>query len=162
LTVSEAVEALLAPEQTEPGETPSRDSERLKSVNPSKPARWSNPTRNWPRAAAGSQGGATAGAKRNSATWDGYVYFFQGDTTRRIKIGFSQNPTRRLEEIRSGASERIRLLGSVPGTTGDEAALHRTNATVHVLNEWFAEDALPEVARVLGCDVQEFDAIPFV
>lgn len=160
LTVSEAVEALLAPQNQGLDSSPSEVPERLKSANPPKPEKWANPTRNWPRAAPGSRGGATA-RERSTSTTSGFVYFFQGDTTRRIKIGFSQNPTRRFEEIRSGASERMRLLGAVPGTTGDEAALHRTNATAHVLNEWFAEDALPDVARVLNLNLDDLDSIPF-
>jgi len=85
-----------------------------------------------------------------------------GDTTRRIKIGFSDNPGRRLEEIRSGASERMRLLGSISGTTTAEASLHRKHSSSWVLDEWFLGDVLPDVAKVLDTDVESLETIPFV
>jgi hypothetical protein len=119
-----------------------------------------NPTRNWKRGAPGSAGGVYSGRLKGGSR-EGYVYFFQGDTTRRVKIGFSEDPERRLGEIRKGASERMRLLGSVVGTTGDEATHHRANSSSWVLDEWFAEDVFPQVADVLGVDVKTLEAIPF-
>jgi len=126
------------------------------------PPPWSNPTRNWKRAAPGSRGGQAGRGSHTSELRSGFVYFFQGDTTRRIKIGFSDNPGRRLEEIRSGASERMRLLGSVFGTTTDEASLHRKHSASWVHNEWFAPELLPDVATVLDTDVESLESISFV
>jgi hypothetical protein len=154
-------DAPISPETpTSAGKTRKRGLRRHLTRLP-RPEPFSNPTRAWQRGLPGSRGGSAARGPRGELR-QGYVYFFQGDTTRRIKIGFSSAPERRLaKEIRKGASERMRLLGFVAGTTQDEAKLHRTNAGSHVLDEWFTEDVLPEVARHLGRSVEELEEIPF-
>lgn len=162
-TVTEAVTALLSPVQPEDDATPVPEYQtpEIGQVHTYEPEPFSNPTRAWKRGAPGSRNGE-ARRRSGGSTREGFVYFFQGDTTRRIKIGFSEDPERRLTEIRSGASERMRLLGSIAGTTTDEAAQHRANASAHVLNEWFAEDVLPDVAQVLGVAIKELEEIPFL
>jgi hypothetical protein len=176
LTVAEGIKALLGVPEEKPmlGDDsnvggPENPSQLAKTVDVAVDvgvsegvfAPFSNPTRSWARGAPGSRGGELAGRKRTEPR-DGFVYFFQGDTTGRIKIGFSTDPKRRLEEIRSGASERMRLLGSLPGTTGDEASYHRANSSAHVLNEWFSPEVLPQVAGILGVPTSTLVEIPFV
>ena len=68
------------------------------------------------------------------------VYFMQCEETFRIKIGYSADPARRLDDISQGAT-RIRLLGAVPGGRDDEAELHERfqgDRVTHIAGrEWF-------------------------
>lgn len=70
----------------------------------------------------------------------GSIYFLQGDTTRRIKIGFSKTPMWRATDIAKECSERINYIGTVPDCSiQDEAKIHRHFAHLRVIGEWFSE-----------------------
>ena len=64
------------------------------------------------------------------------VYFIQGQDTKRIKIGISDDVQRRLKAIQ--ASEPLKLLGVIKeGGKALEAELHKRFAHIRIYNEWF-------------------------
>ena len=67
----------------------------------------------------------------------GFVYFFQGDATKLIKIGFSDNLTHRFQHLQRCCPERLIVLGAVQGSTFDERELHRKLKAARVHHEWF-------------------------
>ncbi len=72
---------------------------------------------------------AAAGAGR-----EGYIYFLETSDGKYIKIGFSNNPVRRLWEQKLAA----RLIGFVPGTREVEQWLHKRFASdLAHRKEWF-------------------------
>lgn len=54
-----------------------------------------------------------------------------------VKIGYSVNPEARVGELQTGNPNTLYLIGKVPGTVEDEAALHARYAHLHILGEWF-------------------------
>lgn len=64
------------------------------------------------------------------------VYFIE-DSIERIKIGFSTDPERRLGELQTGSSNRLRLIGSIPGGQHLESKLHSDFAHLRLKDEWF-------------------------
>ena len=84
---------------------------------------------------------------------DGYVYFAQdGD---RVKIGYSQYPTRRMDTPRAKHPE-IKLLGAISGDFDDEASYHKRfrHLCCGPGREWFSlTDEL--IAFVASLDQEE-------
>lgn len=68
-----------------------------------------------------------------------YVYAIRNKTTRRVKLGISQNPERRLKELQIGNDCELELVAfrKAENRFKDEKALHRENAPYHVRSEWF-------------------------
>lgn len=68
-----------------------------------------------------------------------FVYFVQAEDERGpIKIGFSTNPRRRVEELQTMHTSQLFLLGVVECTSdATERALHRRFAGSHVRGEWY-------------------------
>ncbi len=73
------------------------------------------------------------------------IYFIQSEATNHIKIGFteSDDASVRLATLQTGNANRLRLLGTIPGTLEDEKNLHRLFAAHRVSGEWF--EPAPEV-----------------
>lgn len=74
----------------------------------------------------------------------GYVYCIVEDAPaegrynrRYCKIGFSTNPEARVAELQTGNPRTLSLLGTIPGTVEDEAAMHQRYIHHNVLQEWF-------------------------
>ena len=66
------------------------------------------------------------------------VYFFQSvNGEGPIKIGWSTDIRRRLEECQSGSPVRLRILVAVRGEEDDERILHHQFAKYRLHNEWF-------------------------
>lgn len=78
----------------------------------------------------------------------GFVYFIQGKKTRRVKIGFSVNPTERLRDLQCGSPDKLVLLGCVHGTVKTERELHKKFAHLHSHGEWFECDT--ELAQFIA------------
>lgn len=53
------------------------------------------------------------------------------------KIGFSNDPRRRLSMLRTSSPERLTLLGAVPGTVEQERELHALLRPWRAAREWF-------------------------
>ncbi len=67
---------------------------------------------------------------------EGSVYLIQGETTKRIKIGWSKNVEKRIKALES--SEKLRLLYEIIGVTkDDEKALHTLFQDYRIKDEWF-------------------------
>ncbi len=67
----------------------------------------------------------------------GFIYFIQSEDTRKIKIGYSVNPTDRVKTLQTGHSCPLRLLKIIPGDMKFERALHRKFFKFRVQGEWF-------------------------
>ena len=67
------------------------------------------------------------------------VYFIEMNEF--IKIGFTRNLSRRLEELALGHPYEILLLHDIPGTFDTETDMHRRFRHLHVRGEWFKKDA---------------------
>lgn len=65
-----------------------------------------------------------------------YVYFVQSGAGN-IKIGVSNNPGRRLFELRSNTDSALNLLLAIPGDCKTETALHKELKSYHSHGEWF-------------------------
>lgn len=65
----------------------------------------------------------------------GFIYAIASDDL--VKIGWSKDPWRRLVKLRSDNAGECAMLGVVPGTQADEAALHREFDAYRVRGEWF-------------------------
>ena len=67
----------------------------------------------------------------------GYVYFFQAADTR-VKIGKSEDPRRRLRDLKSLAG-KLTVLGVMPSDEplAEERSIHRKFAKHHIEGEWF-------------------------
>lgn len=69
----------------------------------------------------------------------GWVYFVQGVTTGRVKIGFTaSHPDRRFGVIQVHSPDPLRKLGVVLGTLETERILHRRFRPLNTHAEWFA------------------------
>lgn len=66
----------------------------------------------------------------------GFVYAI-GDENGRVKIGWSGDPLRRLDQIGSGCSSVVTLLGHIPATRVQEAEIQGLLKPWKVNREWF-------------------------
>lgn len=82
------------------------------------------------------------------------VYFLRGEDTGAIKIGFTKRLSTRLSNIATSSSERVTLLGSVPGDIIFEKSLHDEFAADRIRREWFrASPALmSRIASLIGAE----------
>ncbi len=85
-----------------------------------------------------------------------FVYFIQaGDENGPIKIGFSIDPYRRMEELQTMHAEQLFLLGVVEcADETAECALHRRFARICIRGEWHRPTA--ELLQVVA-DSQHID-----
>lgn len=67
---------------------------------------------------------------------NGYVYFIRA-ASGFIKIGYSIDPQRRLEELRKDCYEELTLIATQPGNISDENRFHKVLRDSHVMGEWF-------------------------
>lgn len=67
------------------------------------------------------------------------IYFIQAEGVGHIKIGFTDgdDALTRLAMLQTGSPVTLRLIGTMPGTMGDEKDLHRRFAAHRVTGEWF-------------------------
>lgn len=67
----------------------------------------------------------------------GFVYFAQAGEGGPIKIGWAQDPRKRLLDLQTALWVDLRLLKAVRGTRQDEAALHLRLGSYGIQREWF-------------------------
>jgi DNA-binding transcriptional regulator YiaG len=84
------------------------------------------------------------------------VYFFGLDCDPLVKIGFSEDPLRRLHKAQSDCPYPLRLLAIVDGGEETEAAFHAEFASFHYRGEWFRLS--PEIQSVIDANKWEAPA----
>jgi hypothetical protein len=68
------------------------------------------------------------------------IYFFQGEITRRIKIGFTTRFIHsRLDALQIGSPDKLVFLGAHPGDERTEYELHNKFQDTYSHGEWFNE-----------------------
>ena len=77
------------------------------------------------------------------------VYFVQSGSIGPIKIGYSEDPPRRLSGLVTMSPERLHLLGTIPANEGTEGRLHKRFAGFRLHGEWFrpADELLEFIRR---------------
>lgn len=76
------------------------------------------------------------------------IYFIRDPLSRRVKIGLSDDPWKRLAYIQIGCPSDLELAGVEPGEEAREKALHQQFAAYRVRGEWFSETA--ELAQYIA------------
>ena len=80
----------------------------------------------------------------------GFIYAI-GDETGRVKIGWSQQPVRRLAKISSDCSSVVTLLGIVQATQSQEKEIHTLLSPWRINREWFRhEETVAVFVSMLG------------
>ncbi len=77
------------------------------------------------------------GKPRPPALEQGVIYFIQAGHTGPVKIGWSASARVRLEVMQTAHWERLFLIHTVPGTTGDELDFQARFAEHRIRGEWF-------------------------
>lgn len=65
------------------------------------------------------------------------IYFIQEGDDGPVKIGFSNNPGRRLQQLKTSTSKPLKLLAVIEGDAGKERELHAAFQEHHISREWF-------------------------
>lgn len=69
------------------------------------------------------------------------VYLIQGETTKLVKIGYSEDIPKRLQTLKSSSPDKLTLLGYLQGAgTQAELKLHKKFEKWRVHHEWFQAD----------------------
>lgn len=66
-----------------------------------------------------------------------YVYFIEGEGLARIKIGYSEDPEKRLKQLSTGSPTKLRLVKKVRGDADLEKELHKRFEHLRYDKEWF-------------------------
>lgn len=69
-----------------------------------------------------------------------FVYLIHDEDKNLLKIGFTENPTRRFKEIKNANNNKTKIIGYIIGTKTNEANLHRKWKRLHAKLEWFNYD----------------------
>ena len=76
-----------------------------------------------------------------------HLYVVQSHVTGAVKIGRSNCPEKRLEQLQTGSPHRLRLLAVYEGRGDQEPSVHRSVAQHRLKRdgEWFHPDCLPDL-----------------
>jgi SLOG family YspA-like protein/Meiotically Up-regulated Gene 113 (MUG113) protein len=78
------------------------------------------------------------------------IYFAQNTVTHAVKIGYSNNPQKRLQGLQTATPDKLVLLGTIPGGLEHEAAFLNKFAKYKLKREWFKSDILGEVQQIIA------------
>jgi DNA-binding XRE family transcriptional regulator len=67
----------------------------------------------------------------------GVVYFIQMGAGGPVKIGYTTDLAKRIESLNCGSPHALTVLGTIPGTTAVERALHKLFKPYRMRLEWF-------------------------
>ncbi len=71
------------------------------------------------------------------------IYFLQMERSGFIKIGYTAtDAAKRMAQLQTGQPDRIKLLGTMPGTMDDEKSIHRELSEYRVNGEWFIPETV--------------------
>ena len=66
------------------------------------------------------------------------IYFIKNIVTGNIKIGFSENPRKRLRDLQTGSAEKLVLIKTIEGNQELEQQLHENFSHCRLDGEWFS------------------------
>lgn len=90
--------------------------------------------------------------KETETIKNGFVYFMVNNEYSFCKIGFSDNPEKRISEIQTGCPYVLKLHHFVTGTTRDEKKQHQKYKHLNSNGEWFfVKDELKEYLDSVIC-----------
>ena len=69
-----------------------------------------------------------------------YLYLIQNPITNDLKIGISNEPQRRIEELQNTNGRQLNLLYTIPGKSNLEKTLHDKFSHLRLKGEWFKYD----------------------
>lgn len=69
----------------------------------------------------------------------GYIYLIENKRAACVKIGYSHNPARRLQQLSTGSADPLRLAAVIQGTYQEEQRLHAMFQIYHSKDEWFRD-----------------------
>lgn len=77
---------------------------------------------------------------------DTFIYIVEDQDRNTIKIGYSSNPVKRLEQLQTSNSSKLSLLATFQGDAEIEKAIHDDLKYFNVRGEWFTScDAVFEI-----------------
>jgi hypothetical protein len=79
------------------------------------------------------------------------IYLIHNEITNKCKIGYSVNPTQRLQELQTGSSERILLKTQIEGSYELENQIHKKFEEHRIQGEWF----------IYNKEIAEYFKIPY-
>lgn len=71
------------------------------------------------------------------------IYFIVDTDKNEVKIGFSENPEKRLKQLSTATSSKLILVATINGTRKTESDYHRHFARYKKRREWF--ELSPEI-----------------
>ena len=71
---------------------------------------------------------------------EGFVYYIQEEMDGNIKLGWSEDPIKRLQQHQTSNSRELRMLVYVKGSPDYEKEIHRKFQTSKTTGEWFKPD----------------------
>lgn len=85
----------------------------------------------------------------------GFVYCIRDGYKRAVKIGFSKNPTRRLNQLQTASATLLELCGQIGATQSYERHLQRLFSDRSIFGEWFddKDESISSMFRMM----EEFD-----
>lgn len=69
--------------------------------------------------------------------YPGFIYFIQGENGGPIKIGFTENISKRLKGLQTGHCDNLVVLATFPGKMQNEKDLHSKYGEIRLRGEWF-------------------------
>jgi hypothetical protein len=91
----------------------------------------------------------------------GFVYVIRSSKPRLMKVGFSVNPKSRLNELQTGSSSKLDLMGVWPGTKDHEKQIHQALEEKHSHLEWFRvsyDEAAAVIREITGSPDEDLPA----
>jgi len=78
------------------------------------------------------------------------IYFIRDSASGRVKIGYTENPWKRLSELQVASPSDLDLLAACEGDRVSEADLHQRFSASRVRGEWFlpTQDLMAHVATI--------------
>lgn len=86
-----------------------------------------------------------------------YIYLIQSQEEGYYKIGISKSPQRRIKELQTGNSSKLKLVETYQTEYAEkiEGALHRRYSHYHKEGEWFNMSISEEASFIKNCKIIE-------
>ena len=66
------------------------------------------------------------------------IYFIQGKESGNIKIGYSIQPDKRINNLQTAHYEKLEVIGLLHGSMEDESNIHKMFKEYHLRGEWYS------------------------